>query len=374
MTAVRSYLDFNASRPLRAEARSAMIEALDEIGNPSSVHAEGRRARGIIEAARRDVAALLEVDAGDVVFTSGASESNAWVLAGGWDEILLSPLEHDSVLKSAKSVRGHVISVDVTKAGTLDLASLKSVVERSTAVGRRLICLSAANGETGVIQPLAEAGKIAAGAGYQLFSDAVQAAGRLPASHVRNADFISVSAHKIGGPKGVGALVLRGGNALRSLIAGGGQERGRRSGTENVAGIAGFGAAARAASQEASLFDGVSGLRDRLLAGLRDSGADVHVLGEGAPRLANTLCVAATGLPADTVVIQMDLAGIAISAGSACSSGKVGASAALASMNVAPELARSAVRFSLGLETTVQQVDAAIVAWRGIAARVSAAA
>ena len=374
MTATRAYLDYNATHPLRAEARTAMIEALGEVGNPSSVHTEGRRARTIVEAARREVAGLLDVDPADVVFTSGATEANAWVMAGGWQEILLSPLEHDSVLKSARTSKARLGTLDVTARGAMDLSSLQAALERSTAAGRRLVCVVAANSETGVVQPVAEVAAMARQSGFQVFSDAVQLVGRAPLSALAGADFLSVSAHKIGGPKGVGALVLRGGADLPVLIAGGGQERGRRSGTENVAGIAGFGAAARAARLERDRFESVSVLRDRLLTGLRAATPAIEVLGDGAPRLVNTLCVAMRGLAADAVVIQMDLAGVAISAGSACSSGKVGASATLAAMGVATETARGAVRFSLGLATTADDVDAAIAAWRGIAERSRVAA
>lgn len=374
MTATRAYLDYNATHPLRMEARSAMIEALGEVGNPSSVHAEGRRARSIVEGARREVASLLDVAPADVVFTSGATEANAWVMAGGWQEILLSPLEHDSVLKPARASKARIGTLGVTAHGVMDLSSLQAALERSTATGRRLVCLVAANSETGVVQPVAEAAALACQSGFAVFSDAVQLAGRAPLTALGGADLLSVSAHKIGGPKGVGALVLRGGTDLPVLIAGGGQERGRRSGTENVAGIAGFGAAARAARLERERFEAVGILRDRLLAGLRAVTPGIVVLGDGAPRLVNTLCVSVGGLAADAVVIQMDLAGVAISAGSACSSGKVGASATLASMGVSTETARGAVRFSLGLATTTDDVDAAIAAWRGIAERSRVAA
>ncbi|NOU04720.1 MAG: cysteine desulfurase [Hyphomicrobiaceae bacterium] len=367
MTQTRTYLDYNATAPLRPDARTAMIAALDLKGNASSVHAEGREARQVIEAARVAVAQLVGARAADVVFTSGATEANAWVAAGGWRRIYLSGLEHDSVRAPAAASGAEIVQLPVKSEGVIDVAAVAALLAdaQPLADGRALMCVQAANNETGVIQPVAELAALARAYGIAVQSDAVQAAGRIALDcAVLGIDFLSISAHKIGGPKGMGALVLRDGAALKPLVRGGGQERGRRGGTENVAAIAGFGAAARAALNDLELQSAIAARRDGLASALRAQTPELVVIGAGADRLANTLCVALPGHAAETLVIRLDLAGVAISAGSACSSGKVGVSATLAAMKLPDEIAKGAVRLSLGSDTTDDDIRRAVNAWR----------
>jgi cysteine desulfurase len=370
MSARRTYLDHNASAPLRPEARAAMLSVLELVGNPSSVHAEGRKARAVIEQARLDVAALVGARTADVVFTSGASEANANVLAGGWDTIFLSALEHDSVRASAKASGARVIEVPVYADGAFDAGAFADCVLVSDVAGfgLTLVSLQHANNETGVLQPVAEVAAFARSHGFSVHCDAVQAPGRVAVDCTAlGVDYLTISAHKLGGPKGAGALVIVDGAPLKPLIAGGGQERGRRAGTENIAAIAGFGAAASCASAELKSIERVRSLRDALEAGIAASTPEAVIAGRDAPRLANTTCVALAGLTAETAVIRLDLAGVSVSAGAACSSGKVGASAALTAMGLAPELARTAIRVSLGHTSTDDDVAAFLAAWKTIA-------
>ncbi len=366
MSGRRTYLDYNASAPLRVEARAAMLSVLELVGNPSSVHAEGRKARAVIEQARLDVAALAGARAADVVFTSGGSEANATVLAGGWQTIVLSALEHDSVRASAKVGGARVIEVPVCADGIFDAGAFADRVLAAdiAGFGRTLVSLQLANNETGVIQPVAEVAAFARAHGFSVHCDAVQAPGRMAVDCAAlGADYLTVSAHKLGGPKGAGALVIVAGAPLKPLVAGGGQERGRRAGTENIAAIAGFGAAARSARDDLRTIARVRALRDRLEAGIAASTPAAVIIGRDAPRLPNTTCVAIAGLTAETAVIRLDLAGVSVSAGAACSSGKVGASAALTAMGLKPELARSAIRLSLGHQTADDDVAAFLAAW-----------
>ena len=293
----RTYLDWNATAPLRAEARAAMIAAMDVAGNPSSVHAEGRAAKAVIERARDDVAALVGCRAREVVFTSGATEA-AGVLAGYADGgVTVQPEAHDCLLAHERAVDG--------------------------SAGRAaVVAMGLANSETGVITEPDEAERARGGL---LLLDIVQAVGRVPfAFSWSGADFALVSAHKIGGPKGVGALIVREGVDIATLRAGGGQEMGRRSGTENLAGIAGFGAAARAAlaDQEQGVWSGVAALRDRLEARILRAADGVTIAGQALTRLPNTASIVTPGWKGETQVMQMDLAGFAVSAGSACSSAR----------------------------------------------------
>lgn len=340
----RVYLDWNASAPLRPEARAAMAAAMDLCGNPSSVHAEGRAARSVIEAAREDVAALVGCAPDEVIFTSGATEAAALRLSDIPD-LVGAPLEH-------AAVRAHLGRL----AGTPSLA----VDDQGRAIrvpGPHPVALQAANSETGVIQPLSADAPV-------WFTDATQAAGKIPfAFDGRVQDSAIVSAHKFGGPKGAGALILRAG--VHIAQPGGGQELGRRAGTENLIGIAGMGAAARAAKRDldAGAWEGVRDLRDHLEARLAEAGAGVIFVGQGAARLPNTTLVLAPGWRGETQVMQMDLAGFAVSAGSACSSGKAGPIGALSAMGIADDLAGCALRASLGPTTTKGQVDAFADAW-----------
>jgi cysteine desulfurase len=369
----RIYLDWNATAPLRPQARAAALTALDSSGNPSSVHAEGRAARRLIEEAREKVAALVAVEPRNVVFTSGGTEANMLALtpASGPDgkapdRLLISALEHPSVLAGGRFAAAAVQRVPATGDGRIDLAALADAL--AALEGRRaLVSLMLANNETGVVQPVSEAARLTHEAGGVLHVDAVQAAGRIPCDiNAIGADLLTLSGHKIGAPKGVGAVVRRDAEVPfpAPLIKGGGQERGARAGTENVAGIAAFGAAATAALMDLSAEAGnMRALRDRLEAGLRSVSPDLVVFGAGAERLPNTTLFALNGMKAETAVIAFDLEGVAVSSGAACSSGKVQPSHVLAAMGVPPELARAAVRVSLGPTTTQSEIDRTIQAW-----------
>jgi cysteine desulfurase len=375
MTLARTYLDYNASAPLRHEAHAAMCAALEICGNPSSVHAEGRRARSLVEEARDEVAALVHARASEVVFTSGATEANAWVLSAGWNTIVLPGLEHDSVRVPAATSGARIIELPSTVDGVAAVETLAERLPGREGLGRAAIALQVANNETGVIQPLAEAAAFAREHGLALHTDAVQAAGRVKVDFAAlGAETLSLSSHKIGGPKGAGALVIRDGVALPPFLTGGGQERRRRAGTENVAAIAGFGAAATAAARDLVQMDRIRALRDTLEDGVLRLTPEALVLGGRAPRLANTTCVAWPGKLAETLVIKLDLAGIAVSAGAACSSGKVGQSHVLAAMGIAPEIARSAIRVSIGAGTTKEDIAAFLAAWKSIRGGVQIAA
>ncbi|HRD74425.1 MAG TPA: cysteine desulfurase family protein [Hyphomicrobiaceae bacterium] len=370
MADARAYLDWNASAPLRPEARSAMLAALDFCGNPSSVHAEGRAARAIVETSREQVAALVNARPSEVVFTSGASEANATVLAAPCRHVIASRLEHPSIAVPAAQ-SADFVELRAGSEGIVAAEAIADLVLRTTRIAPELslVTLQLANGETGVVQPVAELGAFCHGHGIHLHCDATQAAGRMVVDcEALSVSTLALSAHKIGGPKGVGALVIREGCTVPALITGGGQERRRRSGTENVAGIAGFGAAAAAA--RADLADGASArveiVRDRIERGLRAITPDLVVIGEGAPRLANTSCVALAGSRSETLVIRLDLAGVAISAGAACSSGKVGRSATLEAMGLSPEVAGSAIRISIGAATSDREIDLLMHAWSAI--------
>ncbi len=333
----RAYLDWNASAPLRPEARAAMASALDVLGNPSSVHAEGRAARAVVERARAQVAAATGCLAGDVVFTSGATEAAALALAGRG--LKAAAIEHDCVAAWAEP------GLAVDGEG------------RATVGDPAASVLQAANSETGVLQELP--------AGLAC-TDAAQAVGRVPFGFDwTGAHAALVSAHKLGGPKGVGALLLAPGEAPEPRLRGGGQELGRRAGTENLVGIAGFGAAAEAAAAElaAGVWDGVAEVRNILEEALA-SAADMTIfVGKGARRLPNTTCVAVPGWKGETQVMQMDLAGFAVSAGSACSSGRARPSRVLAAMGLGAQVAASAIRVSIGPTTTRDEVLAFAGAW-----------
>lgn len=369
MTPRRTYLDHNATQPLRPAARAAMLSALDVVGNPSSVHAEGRQARALIEAAREQVARFAGARPADVVFTSGATEANNAVLSHAWRSICFSRLEHPSVLAPIAAGNGTAIELPVSQHGVVDIDGVAAVLDRPATVptverDRSLIVLQAANNEIGTLQPISEIVELAAARGARVMSDAVQAAGRIPLAFADSGiDYMTLSAHKIGGPKGVGALIIRDGAPQPAWMRGGGQERRRRGGTENVAAIAGFGAAAEVASVELPLIHRLAILRDRLEVEARSISPALTVIGAGVPRLANTSCIAVTGQSAEALVIKLDLAGVAVSAGSACSSGKVGASTVLAAIGVAPQLARAAIRVSLGWNSTAADVDAFTAAW-----------
>lgn len=366
----RVYLDWNATAPLRPEARAAMLAALDLCGNPSSVHREGRAARKLIEAARSEVAALAGAEPQNVVFTAGATEANMLALTPALEQpqdhaprgrLLISAIEHPSVRAAGRFGAAEEIPVD--RRGVVDLDALRSMLRQG---GRPLVSIMLANNETGVVQPVREAAELVHEAGGLMHVDAVQGPGRISVDmKALGADLLTLSAHKLGGPKGVGALVLREGIHLAEpLIRGGGQERGTRAGTENVPAIAGFGAAARAAAAgwqaEAARMEV---LRDRLERDLLAVTPGAVIFGREARRLPNTCLFAAAGLKAETAVIAFDLEGVAVSSGAACSSGKVQPSHVLAAMGADPALARAAVRVSLGPTTQGSELENFQNAW-----------
>ncbi|MDH3242055.1 MAG: cysteine desulfurase [Alphaproteobacteria bacterium] len=369
------YLDYNATAPVRPEVRAAMVAALALPGNPSSVHGPGREARACVEEGRANVARLAGTAPGNIVFTGSGSEANNLALVGTKPgRILVSAIEHPSVLRPAAEQTGGFALIPVTSDGVADLAVLEDLLA-AAGDGPVLVSVMMANNETGVVQPTAEVVALARAAGALVHVDAVQAAGRVALDFdALGADLMSLSAHKIGGPKGIGALVVRPGLELSPLVRGGGQERGLRAGTENVPGIAGFGAAASCALGELAAGAEIArqrALRDRLEGGVAALAPDAVVIGADAPRLANTACLALPGRLAETLVIAFDLAGVAVSAGSACSSGKVEASHVLSAMNPGPEVAAGAIRVSVGFGTTDADVDAFIAALAALLQRAS---
>jgi cysteine desulfurase len=379
--AERSYFDWNATTPLRPEAIAAFADALTIMGNPSSVHAEGRAARRLVERAREQVAHLVGAKPADVTFTSSGTEANMLALTPAIetakekrprDKLLMSAIEHSSVRAGGRFPRAAIDDIPVDSDGRIDLAAFADTVSKAA---RPLVSLMLANNETGVVQPVAEAAAIVQAAGGLLHVDAVQAAGRIACDiHALGADLLTLSAHKIGGPKGVGALV-RGRDDVHftdPLIRGGGQERGARAGTENVAGIAAFGAAAEAAQRQLAAEGAqMRALRDHLEAGLSAISPQVVIFGNTVERLTNTTLFAFDGAKAETAVIAFDLDGVAVSSGAACSSGKVQPSHVLAAMGVSPGLLRGAVRVSLGWTTTKADVERFLSAWRKLAGALS---
>jgi cysteine desulfurase len=366
----RVYLDWNATTPLRAEAKAAMAAAWELSGNPSSVHAEGRQARRLVEDARASVAAAVGALPRNVVFASGGTEANALALTPGLrrgsaapvERLLVSAIEHASVLSGGRFPAAAIGTIGVTRSGLVNLDHLRAAL----AIGPpALVSVMLANNETGAVQPVAETAEIVHAAGGLLHVDAIQALGKIPLDiNAMGADLMTLSAHKIGGPKGVGAVVLADGLlGLEPLLRGGGQELGRRAGTENVAGIAGFGAAVKVAMEN---LEGdairIENLRNRLENGLRQT-PDVIVFSGEVARLPNTTLFTVPGLKAEIAVIGFDLAGIAVSSGSACSSGKVQPSHVLEAMGFGPELAQGAVRLSLGWSTSEMDVNRCLEAW-----------
>jgi cysteine desulfurase len=377
----RSYFDWNATTPLRPQAAEALREALAVPGNPSSVHAEGRAARRLVEQAREEVAALVGARPGDVFFTSSGTEANMLALTPAIqtaderrprEKLLISAIEHSSVRTGGRFPPGAVADIAVDADGKVDLAALSDALAETS---RPLVSIMLANNETGVVQPIAQAAAIVHAAGGLLHVDAVQAAGRIASDiNALGADLLTLSAHKIGGPKGVGALIRSREDIHfpEPLIRGGGQERGLRAGTENVAGIAAFGAAAAAVRRQgAAEADHMRALRDKLETGLKAVAPGAVIFGAKAERLPNTTLFAAEGMKAETAVISFDLEGIAVSSGAACSSGKVQPSHVLAAMGVSPTLTRGAVRVSLGWTTTETDVERFLGAWRKLATALS---
>jgi cysteine desulfurase len=353
-----------------------MVAALGEVGNASSVHAEGRAARQRIEAARGAVARLVGGDAKRVTFTGGGTEANNTVLTHDWsfrgqphraNFLLVSAVEHVSVLAGGRFDPAKLRQIPVDGDGVVQLDALRRMLEALAAEeARPLVSVMLANNETGVIQPVAEIARLAHEAGAIVHTDAIQAAGRIPVDIAAlGVDVLTLSAHKIGGPQGVGAIVRAHEDlTFAPLLVGGGQEKRLRAGTENAAGIAGFGAAAVAAVAELPKAEVWEGWRDALRDTISSSGAPATVFGAGAPRLPQTLCIGVDGIPAETLVIALDLEGVSVSSGSACSSGKVAPSHVLAAMGIPAERAKTAIRISLGWQTDVASLDLFATRWR----------
>jgi cysteine desulfurase len=372
MGPARIYCDYNATAPLRPEAREAMARALDTVGNPSSVHAEGRRARGVVEAARETVAVAIGACRDDIAFVSGGTEAVALAIRGalkatGDTVLIASGIEHDAV---ASLVTGGD-EWPVTSNGRADLDGLRAAVKAIVGQGfRPLASLMLVNNETGVIQPVAEAAEIVHAAGGLIHCDAIQALGKIEVSIVDlDVDYLSLSAHKIGGPQGAGVTYVKPGAPFRAVQTGGGQEFGRRAGTENVAGIVGFAAAVDAATRDRPRYQMLAHHRDRMEARLKGASPSLKVHGEKAPRVAGVSCFGVVGLLSETQIMGLDLAGFAVSAGSACSSGKVKPSRVLTAMGLSDTAARSPIRASFGWDSKPEDFNTLAEAWIKMAAR-----
>ncbi len=375
------YADHNATSPLRPEARKAMLDAMDAgASNPSSVHGAGRAARRRLEGARTIIAGAIGSRAQDLIFTSGGTEADNLAIKGavaaldGKCTLLVSAIEHEAIIRSAAHSGVHIETAYIDASGRLDLARLCERIDRwdMDKSGVPVLCLMLANNETGIIQPVAEAAALVREAGGLTICDAVQGFGKVAVNvAMLGVDYLTLSAHKIGGPQGVGALWLRAGAPLMAVQHGGGQERGLRSGTQNVAAIAGFGAAAQAAVRDLPKYAALGALRDRMEARLKAEGGAV-IIGEDSPRLAGTSCFARPGFPAETQVMAMDMAGVCVSSGSACSSGKVGRSLVLGAMGASDEIAESAIRVSFGWNTAASDLEDVAQAWLKAAERIDA--
>ncbi len=409
----RIYADYNATAPLCSQAKAAVLRALEMTGNPSSVHGEGRTARTLIEAARESVAAAIGACRDDIAFTSGGTEAvgaalrGAMAAKGAGASLLTSAIEHDAVASYAverdsteagpRKITAPWLESSVTTPlprhdnvphagaygldiwpvqadGRVDLEFLRIIMKgfrgAPMEAPKPLVSLMLVNNETGVIQPVAEAAEIVHAAGGLIHCDAIQALGKITTSVIDlDVDYLSISAHKIGGPQGVGAFYVKPGAPFRAVQTGGGQEFGRRAGTENVAGIAGFGAGVEAAVAGIARYEALRPARDRMEAQLKRAAPALVVHGQTAPRVAGVSCFGLEGLPAETQIMGLDLAGFAVSAGSACSSGKVKPSRVLTAMGLNDTAARSAIRASFGWASTADDFDALATAWIKMAAR-----
>ena len=378
---VMIYADHNATSPLRPEARDAMAAVYDMGAvNPSSVHTAGRAARAVVEKARATLGGAIGSRAEDIVFTSGGTESDSLAVhgvvagLGGACTLIVSALEHEAIGKAAAHSGVMTETAYLTSAGTVDLDDLATRLKDwdHATRGVPVLCLMLANNETGVIQPVAEAAALVRAAGGLTICDAVQGLGKMPVNvGLLGVDYLAMSAHKIGGPQGAGALWHRAGAPLKAVQYGGGQERGLRSGTENVAAIAGFAAAVTAAMRDLPKYEALGPLRDAMEARLEAEGGAI-IVGKGSPRLAGVSNFAKPGFPAETQVMAMDLAGVCVSAGSACSSGKVKRSLVLMAMGADDALAESAIRVSFGWNSTPEDFDKVAEAWLKAAQRIVA--
>ena len=356
----RSYLDFNATAPARPEVIDAVVGAMRERGNASSVHADGRSARSRVENARAQVASLVGAEANSVVFTGSGTESNNQALrAADCERIIVSAIEHESVLQA----RADAVICPVTPDGLVDLEVLECLLAESRA--STIVSIMLANNETGIIQPVREAAKLAHNAGALFHCDVVQAAGKIPIDMASlGVDSLALSAHKIGGPQGVGALIYRKPSAIQRFIHGGGQESGLRAGTENVPGIVGYGVAAESALTGLTLFGELETLRDELERRILQIEPAVKVFGISLPRLPNTSKFATQKLTSEIQVMGLDLDGVSISAGSACSAGRIETPYVLAAMGVPDDFGLCAIRVSLGWTSTADDIDRFIAAWQ----------
>ncbi len=361
MKAKNTYFDHNATTPIRPCAIAAMTLALFEVGNPSSIHSFGRGARKHIETARKIIGDTLDVSAGQVFFNSGATEGNNTIIKGfAGKRILVSAIEHPSVIDCGATVE----QIPVTTDGIVDMAAFEKMV--TTGTPPALVSVMLVNNETGVIQPVAEISKIAKSVGALMHCDAVQGYGRIQFTRESlGVDFLTLSSHKIGGTQGVGAVIVSPNTSLPKLLTGGGQERRSRAGTENVAGIAGFGAAALEAVTSLSDFQTLSVLRDKIETEISKS-AQVKIYGQNTNRVANTISCTVDGISGDTLLMAFDVEGIALSSGSACSSGTVKFSHVLKAMGVN---GGAALRISLGWTTTEQDVEQFLTVWNKLRTR-----
>jgi cysteine desulfurase len=387
----RVYFDYNATAPMLECARDVVVETLSDSGNPSSVHHEGRQARKIVEAARSQVADLIEANPANVIFTSGATEAAMHALSpvvrAGGQEVAMSQLyvcetEHPCVLAGGRFAKENISTLPVHDNGLINLDTLSSVLgQHDVSTGLSLIAIQMANNETGIVQPIREISEIVHAHDGLLFVDAVQALGKVPVSIVNlGADFLIVSSHKVGGPQGAGALVLANGSqSPKPLIIGGGQENYHRGGTENVAAIAGFGAACAWHLQNLNKNIQKKQLRDSIEAGLgtisREAGNGVSqpvIFGGGVDRLPNTSCFSVPGVKAETALVSLDLDGVSVSSGSACSSGKVKQSHVLSAMGASDEEMAGALRVSVGWNSTEEEASRFLDAWKTIIGRMAA--
>ena len=375
MNQERTYLDYNATAPVWPEVVDVVAQTLRAGGNASSVHQEGRAARAIIETSRETVARLAGADAREVIFTGGGSEANnqainGLVAANSIDRLLVSSIEHPSVLDAAAHSGVDVHRLEVDNSGVVPVEDLAAALDAGPA--KTLVSVMLANNETGAIQPIEEIAKAVHERGALLHVDAIQAAGKIAVEFsALGADAMTLSAHKIGGPHGVGALIVRDGLPVEPIIRGGGQELGRRAGTENLAGIAGFAAAAETVLKRLDAMAGHGSMRDAFEKTLRTHADDAVVFAHDVPRLPNTSCFSAAGLNAETMVIALDLAGFSVSSGSACSSGKVARSHVLAAMGVDDDLSRGAIRISFGWDAKPADLEAFLAQWKKIYERSS---
>jgi len=366
------YLDFNASAPLKPEGRDATVAALSIGGNPSSVHQSGREARAVIERARQDVADLVKARAQDVIFTSGATEANNLAIRGFVPEgephrVIVNVTEHPSVLEAVHDAELLPVRAD----GVVDIGFLQRMLtDRDWR--HCLVSVMAVNNETGVIQPIDEVVAVAHAAGAKVHCDAVQAAGHMPIDMLdRGIDIVTISAHKMGGPRGAGAVITAPGIDLNAINRGGGQERGKRSGTENASGIAGLGAVCASAADYEPNMAQAKALRDVLETRLRETVPAAVIVAANSPRVGHVCCVALPGVPAQTQVMALDLDGIAVSAGAACSSGKIKRSHVLREMGFGDEISGSAIRVSLGWSSSEEDVEGFLAAYGRMADRMA---